>query len=161
MRRPGIFVPAFGREGGRIYCSDRRGVRLLVTDNEHRAYRSGTASPALPDEVPRVSLERAGGRRGDLSMRRGRWFALADSDRGGAGGLEFLEPCFEVFVGMEVIEDFGWASGTLELDVEVWRVGSGIIRESIHRPVRARASSARSKCAFRWNEVDRGAVLPC
>jgi hypothetical protein len=80
-------------------------------------------SPALHYEVPHASLERAGGRRGRLSRRSGRWFALPDSDRGGAGGLEFLEPGFEVFFGLEVVEDFGGAVPLFDVDVEVWEVG--------------------------------------
>ena len=47
---------------------------------------------------------------------------MADSYRGGAGGLEFLEPCFEVFVVLEVVADFGWGVPFLNFDVEVWEV---------------------------------------
>jgi hypothetical protein len=33
-----------------------------------------------------------------------------------------LEPCFEVVVGLEVVEDFGGAVPRSDFDVEVWLV---------------------------------------
>jgi hypothetical protein len=41
--------------------------------------------------------------------------------------VEFLEPCRKVFVGLEVVEDFGGAVPLLDSDVEVREVAGFVV----------------------------------